>query len=335
MKSSALAISIACSLLCVSTGVTAADQMLPFTVSTGYFGNQWNVSSSECATGLNIADAQNTTDSDAYDGGFFIFINGTTFQAPGNTVDRTGTVVTSPTAAMSGLNVRMQHKFMTGSQVVRVLVHLSNPTGGAIAVPVRMETNFGSDGSTQVQATSSGDLLVGTTDNWMVSSEGAPATDPVLTTVWGMAGAALQPTSVTPSTSFNCAGTQGVSVTHSLTVPAGQTRSLMYFGGLGGITAADNLIASATANASQFNSTEGMPAEWLSDLDNITRSQIVNISGGEVTTCASEGYTYTKLEWCKNICERGYTGSTLAMWIRRWTDRYRTLPYCAIEPQPE
>jgi hypothetical protein len=51
-------------------------------------------------------------------------------------------------------------------------------------------------------------------------------------------------------------------------------------------------------------------------------------------TCASEGYTGTKLEWCKNICERGYTGSTLAMWIRRWTDRYRTLPYCAIEPQP-
>jgi hypothetical protein len=55
---------------------------------------------------------------------------------------------------------------------------------------------------------------------------------------------------------------------------------------------------------------------------------------GPTTTCASEGYTGTKLEWCKNICERGYTGSTLAMWIRRWTDRYRTLPYCAIEPQP-
>jgi len=48
------------------------------------------------------------------------------------------------------------------------------------------------------------------------------------------------------------------------------------------------------------------------------------------TTCASEGYTGTKLEWCKNICERGYTGGTLAMWIRRWTDRYRTLPYCAL-----
>ena len=62
------------------------------------------------------------------------------------------------------------------------------------------------------------------------------------------------------------------------------------------------------------------------------------INAGPVTTCASEGYTYTKLLWCQNICEKGYTGSTLAMWIRRWTDRYRTLPYCAIEeeaPQQE
>ena len=56
------------------------------------------------------------------------------------------------------------------------------------------------------------------------------------------------------------------------------------------------------------------------------------ISGG--TTCASEGYTGTKLTWCKNICEMGYTGATLNMWIRRWVDRYRQLPYCAIEEEP-
>ncbi|RZA20176.1 MAG: hypothetical protein EOP93_06650 [Lysobacteraceae bacterium] len=52
------------------------------------------------------------------------------------------------------------------------------------------------------------------------------------------------------------------------------------------------------------------------------------------TTCASEGYTGTQLTWCRNICEMGYTGSTLNTWIRRWTDRYRQLPYCAVAPQP-
>ena len=49
------------------------------------------------------------------------------------------------------------------------------------------------------------------------------------------------------------------------------------------------------------------------------------------TTCASEGYTGTKLTWCRNICEMGYTGATLDMWIQRWIGRYRDLPYCAVE----
>lgn len=46
-------------------------------------------------------------------------------------------------------------------------------------------------------------------------------------------------------------------------------------------------------------------------------------------TCNSEGFTGTKLTWCQNICEKGYTGSTLNMWLRRWIDRYRILPACA------
>ena len=53
------------------------------------------------------------------------------------------------------------------------------------------------------------------------------------------------------------------------------------------------------------------------------------------TTCASEGYTGTKLTWCKNICENGLTGAALDTWIHRWINRYRDLPYCAAEEAPE
>lgn len=49
------------------------------------------------------------------------------------------------------------------------------------------------------------------------------------------------------------------------------------------------------------------------------------------TTCASEGYTGTKLVWCRNICEMGYTGATLEIWLRRWISKYRDLPYCAVD----
>lgn len=48
-------------------------------------------------------------------------------------------------------------------------------------------------------------------------------------------------------------------------------------------------------------------------------------------TCAEQGYTGTKLTWCRNICENGYTGATLDSWIHRWVSRYRDLPYCAAE----
>ena len=57
--------------------------------------------------------------------------------------------------------------------------------------------------------------------------------------------------------------------------------------------------------------------------------------GAPATTCASEGYTGTKLAWCKNICENGLTGATLDTWIHRWINRYRDLPYCAVEGEEE
>ena len=47
-------------------------------------------------------------------------------------------------------------------------------------------------------------------------------------------------------------------------------------------------------------------------------------------SCASEGYTGTKLYYCTKVCESGYSGALLEMWLRRWNDRYRPeLPYCA------
>ena len=52
-------------------------------------------------------------------------------------------------------------------------------------------------------------------------------------------------------------------------------------------------------------------------------------------TCASEGYTGMKLDWCRNVCEKDYTGTQLKIWIRRWMDRYHDVPYCLAEPQPQ
>jgi hypothetical protein len=48
--------------------------------------------------------------------------------------------------------------------------------------------------------------------------------------------------------------------------------------------------------------------------------------------CDAYNYTSTKLYYCRKVCESGYTGSTLAMWIRRWIDRYHEDPPCLGAP---
>lgn len=49
------------------------------------------------------------------------------------------------------------------------------------------------------------------------------------------------------------------------------------------------------------------------------------------TTCASEGYTYTKLQWCVAICESSLSQAQKDVYTRRWMDRYRDLPYCLLD----
>ena len=55
----------------------------------------------------------------------------------------------------------------------------------------------------------------------------------------------------------------------------------------------------------------------------------------EHQSCASEGYTGTKLQWCKNICESELSAAQVDTWIHRWINRYRDLPYCAMEDEGE
>jgi len=82
---------------------------------------------------------------------------------------------------------------------------------------------------------------------------------------------------------------------------------------------------SGTARSVDFGGSANQVA-----FDNITIGSSTPGNPGDIT-CASEGYTGTKLLWCKNICEKGYTGATLDTWIHRWINRYRDLPACAAE----
>ena len=183
---------------------------------------------------------------DAFDVGLYLTVNGTAFPFSTRSMELTDRQVVSGPATLAGLNVtrKVYIPAASGAGWARFLDELTNPTSAPITVTVRIQTNAGSDGSTAIFATSSGDTSFTTADRWLTTDDTDGSGDPSVShNFWGTSA------TVTPSavnmTVFDCAGTQGPSVDFTVTVPAGATRVLMYFAG----QALNQATAQATARA--------------------------------------------------------------------------------------
>ena len=181
------------------------------------------------------------------------------------TLDDGGHTFVTPTQSLSGLDVSREITVPdTGNEdFVRTVETLYNPTDSAITTTVHIVGNLGSDAATTVFATSDGDSLVETSDQWIGTDDadgsGTPA---IIHYLHGPDG--LQPTAV------NVIG-DNVEWTYALTIAAGQTLSLAHFTVLAdtqaeAITAAGNLVSSSGfgGEAAAFLSTQeqGMLANF-------------------------------------------------------------------------
>jgi len=92
-------------------------------------------------------------------------------------------------------------------------------------------------------------------------------------------------------------------------------------------------VASSSCGPLDTNTT-GSKSTSCTATDNAGNVATVTLNYTVTTTCANDGYKGTQLTWCRNVCEMGYTGATLDTWIHRWVNRYRDLPYCLVNPQP-
>ena len=92
-------------------------------------------------------------------------------------------------------------------------------------------------------------------------------------------------------------------------------------------------VASSSCGPLDTSST-GSKSTSCTATDNAGNMRMLTLNYTVTTTCANDGYKSTQLTWCRNICEMGYTGATLDSWIHRWVNRYRDLPYCLVNPQP-
>jgi hypothetical protein len=158
-------------------------------------------------------------------------------------------VVTPSAQTIGSLQVTDTYRIFSGGDTARVLVELDNPSGADVATTVTYASNFGSDSTTTIAGSSSGDTAFTTADRWLVTADDPVAGgDFVNTSVfYGPGSVDSVPTTVS-TTVFTSGGTEGAMAVLPVTVPAGSKRLLMFFqqvGGGGNGTPNAALVASA------------------------------------------------------------------------------------------
>ena len=250
-----------------------------------------NITFSTTSSGFGVSSATLQTVSgardDAFDGGLSWHVNASPpgtlsnggYVSPGGTASVTTNSVLGTVQSLAGLNVQGQLYFTSPKAVVRSILTLQNPTGAPITVTVDNDNNLGSDANTRLTATSSGDAVYDTTDNWIISCQSSispPACDgigsgddPVLTYAVQGPGSAVRGTRLGGFVN----GDDNPNMRFTVTVPAGATRALMYFVQLSD-TPDHALIDAVTFNTAGALQSAG----YLANLPGIQEAQIVNWS---------------------------------------------------------
>jgi hypothetical protein len=178
-------------------------------------------------SGAGTLDASIGFQGDAFDCATMAWVGGT--QVGGLMVAAGNEAVFAP-VPVSGLVAQMELHAVSTQSTLRVLLKLTNPTTSTIAVPVEYVNNLGSDGSTQVIASSSGDLAFGTDDRWLITDDFSTVSgDPTNTTVVYGPDSPPETTTAVSMTVFQAAGTEGTLARFDLEIAPGTQETLMFF----------------------------------------------------------------------------------------------------------
>lgn len=243
MKHARLAVVAALALAVVAAGSTATADPLDIgpepwitTGTTAWQPASWG------DVGFTIGEAEvygtpadgAPVNDDAFDGQFSITVDGAAYGLPRcegggpcsyvveRTVDGGDVLLVAPVEVMSGLEVKVEHRYFAEGALARVLVSYRNPTAAPITVDTAASSDYGSDGVTVVEGRASVDAL----DRWVVTGDDENGQDPLVTSHFFGTGAALMPiTNVSAGES---------EATFTLTVAPGATARLAFFVSLTG-----------------------------------------------------------------------------------------------------
>jgi hypothetical protein len=211
---------------------------------------------------------------DAFDGGLYIVVDGKTFDDnDGNGTKKGQTMKVGPTT-MSRLNIRRTERALQTSPTLRSLVTFQNPTNDVITVPVIWDSAVGSDDSEDTRASSDGDTFTTKTDRWFVTSDDptSPSDPPVTMALYGKGPVAEKVASVVWAPEDDPTDPPGegcITLKYNLKIPAKSTRYLMFF------TEMNDTNENAIAGAAKFNSVKA-GNDLLVGLSDAVMSKILN-----------------------------------------------------------
>ncbi|QFS44263.1 calcium-binding protein [Nostoc sphaeroides] len=197
---------------------------------------------------------------DAYDGGlilnnFFPFLN------TAQTEDNGREVVIEP-VFIDQVQVQRKIYVPEDQSWARFLEIVTNTSSATVNYTVNLNTNLGSDDSTVLVSTSSGDNVFNTDDNWLVTDDFDGGGDPTLVHVIAGENGSLRPDAA--SLNFD-----NVNFAYNLTLAPGETQIVMHF------AAQNSDQATALAKAADLTSLE---LDALAGISSEELQQIVNFA---------------------------------------------------------
>jgi hypothetical protein len=212
-----------------------------------------------------IDDGSAFGDSDAFDGGLVLWVNGLPFVDGDDEGDLVGDKLTVGPESFGAVNVRRIETALPGSPTLRTLIELKNTKKKKKTVNLSFESNLGSDSSTSVRTTSSGDAAFSARDRWVVTSDdAADAGDPPVTEALFGKGKVTRLAHGLVGIEAECfvAG-------FNVTVPGKAKRYLLLF------TELSDTNASAISGAAKFNKKK-LNGALKSGLKKSVRKKVVN-----------------------------------------------------------
>ena len=203
---------------------------------------------------------------DAFDGGLLVVVNGA--QSPYHfeaTTEEGGREIVIGPDAVAGVLLSRKVFVPADDAFARYLEVLENPGSSPTTIRVEVTTNLGSDGGTQLVATSDGDARFSTADNFIVTDDIDAAGDPTIAHIFSDATAALQPSSVFT----NAPPDDTIQFDFDVLLPPGGTAIVLHFA----VQSANQTIAVARAQA-----LVALDGSALAGLSEAERAAIVNFT---------------------------------------------------------